>query len=133
MPASQLLLLSIVAAAALIYVPFLAVSIGRFQVGYDYNAPRSLFEKLPDYSKRAAWAHQNSFEVFPIFAAAVLTVLVSDHASNLAATLAVAFLAFRLVYSAFYIANLGLFRSFAWAGGMACIAGLFGISLGWLV
>jgi uncharacterized MAPEG superfamily protein len=129
MSASLVLLWSIAVAAFLIYVPFVAVSIGRFQVGYDYHAPRALFEKLPPYARRANWAHQNALEVFPIFAAAVLMVLVTERTSNLAANLAVAYLVCRLLHGAFYIADIPVARSLAWVGGMACIAGLVAISL----
>lgn len=63
-------LYSIAAAAVLIYLPFLVVAYGRAQVGYDRGAPRAMFDRLPDYAKRATWAHQNSFETFTIYAAA---------------------------------------------------------------
>lgn len=128
MSASLILLYCIAAAAFLIYVPLFAISIGRFQVGYDYNNPRALFDKLPPFARRATWAHQNAFEVFPIFAAAVLMVLVTDRTSNLAVNLGLAFLVFRVLHIGFYIANLAFPRSFAWVGAMTCIAGLMGIS-----
>lgn len=64
LPTSALLLYGIVAAAVLVYVPFLVVVYGRVKAGYDIAAPRALFDKLPAYAQRATWAHQNSFESF---------------------------------------------------------------------
>ena len=52
-----ILLGSIFGAVILTYVPFLFVGWGRLQSGYDMSAPRAMFDKLPDYAKRATWAH----------------------------------------------------------------------------
>lgn len=125
-----ILLYSLMAAAALPYVPYLAVTIGRFQVGYDFNAPRALFDKLPDYAKRATWAHQNSFEVFPLFAAAVLMVCVTGRTIPSTEIAAVTFIVSRLLYSAFYLANIPFARSGCWVLGIACIGSLMLTSLG---
>ncbi|NJK28581.1 MAG: MAPEG family protein, partial [Coleofasciculaceae cyanobacterium SM2_3_26] len=74
---SAILLDAIAAAAVTIYVPFLAVAYGRFQVGYDTAAPRALFDKLPPYAQRASWAHQNSFEAFIVFTPAALMAYIT--------------------------------------------------------
>jgi uncharacterized MAPEG superfamily protein len=120
----------LIAAAAMPYVPYLAVTIGRFQAGYDFNAPRALFDKLPDFAKRATWAHQNSFEVFPLFATAVTMVCLTGKTTSAAETSAIAFIVLRLLYSAFYIANIPIARSGCWALGMGCIGSLMLTSLG---
>ncbi|MFN5979037.1 MAG: MAPEG family protein, partial [Pseudanabaena sp.] len=67
---SQILLYGIAIAGGLIYLPYIVVAYGRVSVGIDMNAPRAMFDRLPDYAKRATWAHQNSFEVFALFATA---------------------------------------------------------------
>ncbi|AFY70545.1 hypothetical protein Pse7367_2282 [Thalassoporum mexicanum PCC 7367] len=130
LPPSQILLYGIVAAAALIYLPaYAVVAYGRFQVGMDFGAPRSLFEKLPDYAKRATWAHQNCFECFALFVAAALMVYVSGHASAYTSWAVLVFLMARFAYSVFYILNVPVMRSMMWAIGMASIAGLMATSL----
>ncbi|PZO43223.1 MAG: hypothetical protein DCF19_04515 [Pseudanabaena frigida] len=126
---SQILLYGIAIAGGLIYLPYIVVAYGRVSVGYDVNAPRAMFDRLPDYAKRATWAHQNSFEVFALFAAATLTTYVSDVASDRTSLYVFVFLAARFLFSLFYIFNLPWLRSPMWAISMVCIGGLFSTSL----
>ena len=126
---SVILLYCIVAAAALIYLPFLVVASGRVQVGYDLSAPRAMFDKLPPYAQRATWAHQNSFEAFMIFTAAALMAYVTGQNSSLAVGAAIAFVIARSLYSVFYIIDIPLARSLMFAIGTACSATLFVLSL----
>lgn len=127
--APTVFLVSIAIAAVLIYVPYLAVFYGRLQVGYDIAAPRALFDKLPPYAQRATWAHQNSFEAFPIFAAAALMAYVTGQNSQLAISSAIAFIIARLLYSVFYIANIPLGRSLMFGIGSVCSGILFVLSI----
>src|ERR671932_418794 len=126
---SVILLYCIVAAAALIYLPFLVVASARVRVGYDLIAPRAMFDKLPPYAQRATWAHQNSFEAFMIFAAAAPKAYVTGQNSLLAVGVAIAFVIARSLYSVFYILNIPLARSLMYAIGSACSATLFVLSL----
>ena len=125
----NLLLYSIVGAAILIYVPFLLVAYARVQVGYDLAAPRTMFDKLPPYAQRAAWAHENAFEAFIIFAAAALMAYVTGVDSTIAPGAAITFLGARLLYTVFYIANIPLARSLMFGIGSLCSYTLFGLSL----
>jgi uncharacterized MAPEG superfamily protein len=126
----QVLLYGIVGAGFLIYVPaYLVVAYGRFQVGFDLSAPRSLFDKLPDYAKRATWAHQNCFEAFALFVAAALMAYVSGNASAYTSWAVVAFLMARFAYSVFYILDISVMRSLMWAIGVVAIASLMGTAL----
>ena len=126
---SVILLYCIVAAAVLIYLPFLIVGYGRVKVGYDLSAPRAMFDKLPPYAQRATWAHQNSFEAFMIFAAAALMAYVTGQNSSLAVGVAIAFIIARSLYSLFYTLDIPLARSLMFAIGSACSGTLFVISL----
>jgi len=126
---SAIFLYCIVAAAVLIYVPFLVVAYARMQLGYDRSAPRAMFDKLPPYAQRATWAHQNSFEVFSIFTAAALTAYVTGQNSDLAIGAAISFTVARLLYSLFYIFNIPTARSLMFGLGSACSAILFVLSL----
>jgi uncharacterized MAPEG superfamily protein len=129
LPTPAVLLGSIGFAAALIYFPYLLVVVGRFQVGYDMGAPRSTFDKLPDYAKRANWAHQNSFETFVTFAAAALMAYVTKQESAYAANLAIAFVVARLLFSVFYIINFPIGRSLMFGIGSFATATLMIISI----
>ncbi|MGH1396599.1 MAG: MAPEG family protein [Trichormus sp.] len=106
-----ILLYAIAAAAVLIYVPFLVVAYARARSGFDYSAPRAIFDKLPPYAQRATWAHQNSFETFMVFAAAALMAYVTGVDSVIAVWAAIAFVVARLLFSIFYILNIPLLRS----------------------
>lgn len=123
------LLYSIVGAVVLTYAPFLVVGFARFQSGYDQSAPRAMFDKLPDYAKRATWAHQNCFEALTIFSAAALMAFVAGVESDWALFAAIAFLVSRLFYSVFYILNVPLLRSLMFAVGSLSGYVLFGLSL----
>jgi uncharacterized MAPEG superfamily protein len=126
---SQVLLYGIAIAAGLIYLPYAVVAYARVSIGIDMSAPRAMFERLPDYAKRATWAHQNSFEVFALFAAAALTTYVTNVASDKTSLYVLAFLAARFLFSLFYILDLPWLRSPMWVVSMVCIASLFSASL----
>lgn len=123
------LLYCLALSAALIYLPFLVVGYARLSQGYDMSAPRAMFDKLPDYGKRATWAHQNSFETFVTFAVAAIVAYVTGQDSLIVAGAAIAFVASRLLYSVFYILNVPLARSLMFAIGSTCTAILFVTSL----
>ena len=124
-----ILLGSIFGAVILAYVPFLVVGWGRLQSGYDMSAPRAMFDKLPDYAKRATWAHQNSFEALTIYGLFALMAYATGVQSDWAKTAAIAFLVARLLYSVFYIVNIPLGRSLMFAIGSLCGWTLFGLSI----
>ena len=100
---AQVLLLGIPLAAITVYLPYMVVAYGRFQVGFDPSAPRALFDKLPDFAKRATWAHQNSWEVFALFVAGALMVYVTGKASSATNITVLLFLVARVLFSLFYI------------------------------
>jgi uncharacterized MAPEG superfamily protein len=124
-----ILLGSIAVGAFLVYFPYLIVAITRFQVGFDISAPRALFDKLPDYGKRATWAHQNSFETFMIYSAAALMAVVTHQSSSLANNCAIAFVIARFFYSIFYIVNIPLGRSLMFGIGSVATYTLMAMSI----
>ncbi|AFZ00957.1 MAPEG family protein [Calothrix sp. PCC 6303] len=129
MPNNPILLYSIIAASALIYVPFLVVGYARASLGYDVSAPRAMFDRLPAYAQRATWAHQNSFETFMLFAAAALMAYVTGVESFYATYAAIAFVIARLFYSVFYILNIPIMRSLMFASGGLATLTLFVLSI----
>jgi uncharacterized MAPEG superfamily protein len=126
---SAILLYSVVAAAISVYLPFFLVGYARAKVGYDKSAPRAMFDQLPDYAKRATWAHQNGFETFMIYSAAALMAYVTGVSSPWAANCAIAFVIVRLLFSLFYITNIPIARSLMFGIGSLCTYTLFGLSL----
>lgn len=94
--------------------------------GYDNRRPRDFTEAdVAGFRKRAYWAHLNSFEAFPPFAAAVIIASVVGAERGAVDALALAFIAARLAYGAFYIADWATARSLAWTTGFGCVIGLF--------
>jgi uncharacterized MAPEG superfamily protein len=105
------LLLSVALAAFLVYLPYLVVAYGRFQVGYNPSAPRTQFPQLPAYAQRATWAHENAFESMIIYAPAALMAYLTGQESGLACTAALLYLVARTLYPLFYILDLPWWRS----------------------
>ena len=126
---SSIFLDCIVLGAILVYAPFLVVAYGRVKVGYDLGAPRAMFERLPDYAKRATWAHQNSFETFILFATASFMAYLTEQDSVLAIGAAVAFVIGRFFYSIFYILDVPIGRSLMFVISSSGTAILFILSL----
>lgn len=98
-------------------LPYVFIIIAKSKKGYlsQNNAPRVFLANLSGFRQRAHWASQNSFEAFPIFAAAVLSAHLIGHINidtlNLLSTL---FIVFRVIYGIFYLLNLATLRSLAW-------------------
>ncbi len=113
-----------VLAAAL--MPLLFTGIAKFSGGrYNNYSPREFLEKQEGFRKRAHWAQLNSFEAFPMFAAAVIIAHLTGAEQDYINTLAIAFIGIRIVYGAMYLANLAALRTLVWAAGLACVIALF--------
>ncbi|MDR9402555.1 MAG: MAPEG family protein [Halothece sp. Uz-M2-17] len=124
-----LLLYSLAGGAILIYFPYLIVVWGRLQIGYDYQAPRAMFDKLPPYAKRATWAHQNAFESFTFYAPAAIMAYVTAVDSQFALWASMAYLVGRFFYPIFYIANIAPARSLMFGLGSFSSLILYGLSI----
>jgi uncharacterized MAPEG superfamily protein len=129
-PTPIVLLYSIAIASVLIYLPFLLVAYGRFQIGLEaLSKPRALVDKLPEFVQRANAAHQNAFETFSTFSIAALMGYVTGLESTSAAWAAIAFVIARTFYPVFYVANIPLLRSLMFGIGSISTATLFVQSL----
>lgn len=127
---TTILLGAIVIAYALVYVPFTLVAYNRYALGHDVSAPRTMFDQLPLYAQRAAWAHQNSIETFAPFAVAALMAYLTQPANlELATGSAIAFVAARFLYSIFYITDIPLARSLMFGVGSISTIILFVLSV----
>jgi len=106
-------------------LPYLFALGAKWTRRYDNARPRSSLEQNQGWRLRAHWAHLNSFEAFGPFAAAVIINHLAQGPSAAADTLALAFIALRLVYAALYIADKPSARSLVWTAGIACVVALF--------
>lgn len=115
-----------VLAAALL--PYFIVVTAKSGPGFDNRAPRLHLAQASGWRQRAHWAHQNAFEAFPPFAAAVLVaeqVRAPQHSIDL---LALGFIAMRILHPIFYVMDKAALRSLVWGLGFLCVIGLFLIS-----
>ena len=87
--------------------------------------PRRFEETLTGWRQRAHWAHLNAFENFPPFAAAVIVAQQLHASPSTVDGLAIGFVAFPVAHGIFYIANVGVLRTLAFAGGGACTIAIF--------
>ncbi len=100
-----------------------ALAMAREGKGYDNKSPREQQTRLTGWGKRALAAHQNSFEVAPLFAACVIIGHLTQGDEKWRAILSVAFIASRILYIGLYLADLDWLRSLAWMAGIACCFG----------
>ena len=119
---------SLCLAAGVVVASLVPLGAARSQADFqltDLAAPRAMFDRLPEWGKRANWAHLNSFEAFVLFAPAALLCLIAQVGSSAAIAAAWAYPALRLAYIAAYVANVPPVRSLCWAGAMVCTGILY--------
>ena len=99
---------------------------GRF----DNAAPRDYLGRLQGWPARANWAQQNALEAFAPFAAGVI---IAHQIGNLAQTtidlLAIIFIAARIAYGLFYMADRANLRTVVWLIGFVSTLLLFVLSV----
>ncbi len=108
------------------FLPILFTGIAKFSgKGFNNFTPRKFQDRLDGFRQRAHWAHLNSFEAFPPFAAAVIIAHQLGHNQATVDKLAMAFIGLRLVYGALYIADRASLRSVAWLAAVGCWVAMF--------
>ena len=119
---------SLLLAAGVVVFSTVPLGAARSQANFqmeDLAAPRAMFERLPAWGKRAAWAHQNCFEALTLHAPACLLCLVAGVGSPVALAAAWIHPALRLAYIGAYVFNLPPLRGLCWAGGLVCTGVLY--------
>ncbi|ASK35510.1 MAPEG family protein [Alloalcanivorax mobilis] len=110
-------------------LPYAFTMFAKFQGGFgprENHNPREFLDTLAGARKRAHWAQQNSFEVTPAFAAAVIIAQIAHTApQNTLNGIAVAFVCSRILYGICYIGDWASARSLVWFFGIGCIIALF--------
>lgn len=110
-------------AGVLPYAATLIAKSGRRN--FDNRDPRTWLAQQEGFRKRANAAQLNSFEAFPFFAAAVIVAHVTRGQLPLVDTLALVFVGARVLYIAFYLANLAALRSLTWFVGLGAAVAIF--------
>jgi uncharacterized MAPEG superfamily protein len=92
---------------------------------YDNADVRGWQARLTGLPQRAFAAHVNSFEAFPLFAAAVLAAFLTGADPQRVMQLAIAFVVLRLLYGLVYLMNVAWLRSLVWFGALGCSVAIF--------
>lgn len=111
----------------LIYLPRLLVIRAQLRrpEGLDNINPREQQKLLDPAGLRANAAHQNAFESFAPFAAAVILSHIAHANPRLSAAAALTHVASRTIYPFVYVAGFGALRTAVWALGFLATAALF--------
>jgi uncharacterized MAPEG superfamily protein len=107
-------------------MPLLTTGIAK-KLGGSYNNhdPRTRAQSYEGMARRAYSAHQNGFEAFPLFAAAVLVAEMKGGPRVTVDMLAMAYVGFRAAYTAAYIYDRPSLRSVLWVLALAAAIGIF--------
>jgi uncharacterized MAPEG superfamily protein len=97
--------------------------------GYDNATPRGWAARQESWRARAIAAHQNHFEAFAPFAAAVVVAVLGGGPPRWIDLLAGAFIALRVLYTVAYVKDAATLRSLLWGLGFLCVLALFAIGL----
>ncbi len=81
--------------------------------------------KLEGVAQRAHAAHLNSFEAFPLFAAAVIVAQMTAANQGRIDILALSFIGLRVLYGILYLANQAPLRSLVWLAALICNVMIF--------
>jgi uncharacterized MAPEG superfamily protein len=113
----------VLVAGLLPYAATLTAKIGAG--GFDNRNPRDWLSQQDGFRRRADAAQHNSFEAFPLFAAAVIVAHLAGAPQPRVDLLAAIFVLARLSYTAFYVADLSTLRSLAWFAGIGSVVAIF--------
>ena len=104
-------------------IPYPLIGFAKSGSKVDNRDPRAT-----DYQgihRRAFVAHQNAFEAFPFFAAAVIIAVTQGAPLAVVNTLAALSIVARLAYAGCYLADLALPRSIVWGAAMLLNIAIF--------
>ena len=87
----------------------------------DNKLPRLQEAQLAGRGARAMGAHNNAFETFPFFAAAVIIAHIAGADPGWSAIFALAFVAVRIVHGVLYLADIDVMRSLSFGVGAALL------------
>jgi len=93
--------------------------------GYDNRHPRAQQARLDGWGARSVAAHQNGFESFAPFAAAVLVAHLGGAPDRIVDLLAISFVVARIAYVTCYLADWASLRSAVWSVGFLLTFALF--------
>ena len=112
-----------------IFLPYIFTVLAKTGSGFDNHNPRKYLSELTGWRYRANQVQLNSFEALPAFGLAVIIAHLLHAAQSSLDTLALSFIIARVIYGICYISDRAALRTLAWGAGMACVIGIFCISV----
>lgn len=108
-------------------LPFTAIAVAKWDKDFlrNNNQPRDWEAKFTGRRARAHAAHLNTFEAFPLFAAAVIIAVICKAPQPIVDGIAVAFVLARVIYIWCYVADRATLRSLVWMVGLGLSISLF--------
>lgn len=91
----------------------------------DNRNPRDILDSLPPQKRRAYAAHQNAFESFPFFAAAVIIAITQGASVGIVNALAAAYVVLRVVHGYLYVSDQPALRSLVFAAAFVANITIF--------
>src|SRR5262245_45161584 len=91
----------------------------------DNRQPRDIIDSLPPQKRRAYAAHQNAFESFPFFAAAVIIAITQGVPVGIVNALAGTYVLLRIVHGCLYVGDQPSLRSLVFAAAFAVNIAIF--------
>jgi len=108
-----------------VWIAYAKITIpGGFKPKYNRNS-REILEATKGKTKRAKWAHDNSWEAFAPFAAAVIIAHYLKVDQSMIDYSAIVFIIARLIYGLCYIYDKSLMRSIVWFVGLLAVVNLY--------
>jgi uncharacterized MAPEG superfamily protein len=106
-------------------LPIALVSFAKAGASGDNRHPRENLDSLPAAKRRAYAAHENAYENFPFFAAAVISASALGAPVGTINTLAMLYIAIRIAHGVLYIADQPRLRSLAYLAGLLINIAIF--------
>ena len=127
---------SLVLSAGTVIITIPPLYIARFKAKFeiaDLSSLRAMFDRYPEWGKRASWAHQNCFKSFTLHAPAVLLAALALFCGHdlptLAVVAAIAHPILRIIYIVAYLVDISLLRSVCWVIGLISTGIIYGLGL----
>ncbi len=106
-------------------MPYLVLAYAKSSRDYDNEDPRNMDGFKTPARRRAHAAHQNSFEAFGFFTAAILVAVLRGVPPRTVDELAVLWVVLRIIYIAVYLSGRGTLRSLVWFAAFATTIAIF--------
>ena len=108
-------------------LPICWQSIAKLTILRDFknSEPRLSLSQAKGVGQRASWAHDNSWEAFGPFAAAVIIAHLCQVSSGYIDQVAVIFIIARILYGFCYLFDQSILRTAVWFIGFGCVAALY--------